>query len=163
MKLDLRHYSREPVERLWPASVYRFPRPSKPGGFWVSVDDNSEGWREWCNEQQFEVEHLAYAYKITLKNDARILYITTDAELHTFTEQYKSDHKLNLHSDFVHAIDWPRLAEKYQGIIITPYLWRSRNDFRTFWYYGWDCASGCIWDIDAIAGIKLIKAKEHAA
>ena len=23
-----------------------------------------------------------------------------------------------------------------------------------FWYYGWDCASGCIWDPAAVAEIK---------
>jgi hypothetical protein len=28
----------------------------------------------------------------------------------------------------------------------------------TSWYYGWDCASGCIWDVDAIERVTLATA-----
>jgi hypothetical protein len=48
-------------------------------------------------------------------------------------------------------IDWQRVAEQHQGIIITPYQWECR--YSIDWYYIWDCASGCIWDPDAIESI----------
>lgn len=35
-----------------------------------------------------------------------------------------------------------------------------RLDNRCTWYYGWDCASGCIWDKDAIEHYYLIKEQE---
>jgi hypothetical protein len=53
-------------------------------------------------------------------------------------------------------IDWPKVAEHYAGIEICPYLSNKRNDDDFFWYYGWDVASGCIWDQKGIE--ELIKA-----
>ena len=53
----------------------------------------------------------------------------------------------------VYDIDWNRVAKKYQGIIITPYIWERRLTTTCTWYYGWDVASGCIWDNKAIKEI----------
>ena len=36
------------------------------------------------------------------------------------------------------------------GIIISPYQWDCRLALESGWYYGWDCSSGCIWDISCI-------------
>lgn len=38
-----------------------------------------------------------------------------------------------------------------------PYQWRRRNERGFSWYYGWDCASGCIWRASAIREIRLIE------
>lgn len=35
-----------------------------------------------------------------------------------------------------------------------PYRFDRR--FSTIWYYGWDCASGVIWNLDAVADIKPV-------
>lgn len=45
------------------------------------------------------------------------------------------------------VIRWPLVASLYDGILIPRYLWSIR--FRN-WYYGWDCASGCVWNTDVI-------------
>jgi hypothetical protein len=54
-------------------------------------------------------------------------------------------------------IAWDRLRERYQGLIVTPYIWERRltmgNGPDAMWYYFWDCASGCIWDPAAIASV----------
>lgn len=50
-------------------------------------------------------------------------------------------------------IDWRRVAESYQGIVIAPYVWARRHHLASGWYYAWDCASGCIWDSAAVAAI----------
>ena len=50
-------------------------------------------------------------------------------------------------------IDWPAVATDYPGLIIAPYQWSCRMSEFTRWYYGWDCASGCIWNADAIARV----------
>lgn len=31
-----------------------------------------------------------------------------------------------------------------------PYQWECRLDRDTFWYYSWDCASACIWNLQAV-------------
>lgn len=43
------------------------------------------------------------------------------------------------------------IGARYDGIVITPYVWSMRLDRSAFWYYGWDCASGCIWNASAVA------------
>ena len=52
-------------------------------------------------------------------------------------------------------MDWGYLATQYQGLIIAPYLWDLRL-FGPAWYYGWDCASGCIWDLTAVESFSLV-------
>ena len=29
-----------------------------------------------------------------------------------------------------------------------------RLDMETRWYYGWDCASGCVWDASAVQSVE---------
>jgi hypothetical protein len=52
-------------------------------------------------------------------------------------------------------IDWLRVAQKSAGIIIAPYIWERRLHLP--WYYGWDCASGCVWDAAAVLSVKRLK------
>ncbi len=50
-----------------------------------------------------------------------------------------------------------QVAKLYQGIIIAPYCYSIRLDNDCFWYYPWDCASGCIWDATAIAALVPVQ------
>ena len=53
--------------------------------------------------------------------------------------------------------NWAPTAAQYAGVIIAPYQWERRLDGdASDWYYGWDCASGCIWNADAIASIAVL-------
>jgi hypothetical protein len=59
------------------------------------------------------------------------------------------------------VIDWMRVAEKHEGILIAPYLGERLTEPNEFleshkeewwrWYYSWDCASGCIWNPNAVS------------
>ena len=60
------------------------------------------------------------------------------------------------------CINWRAVAGDYAGLIITPYQWSRRLEPYS-WYYGWDCASGCIWDPSAITDIKLIEIDHEVA
>ncbi len=59
--------------------------------------------------------------------------------------------------DFAGYIDWIKVAKQYAGLIIAPYQWGYRLEPGTHWYYGWDCASGCIWDASVIERIEAIE------
>jgi len=136
----------------------------KPYGFWFS-DESDFGWSEWCKGEDFHLGNLKYQSQITISDKANILYIRNGKQLEKFTKDYqklpsgmkeayeKSGFGLELGSMW---IDWKKVAKKYQGIVITPYLWKYRMDINIEWYYPWDCASGCIWDKDAIESIKLL-------
>ncbi len=48
-------------------------------------------------------------------------------------------------------IEWGRVKAAYKGILITPFhqnLPRTAPDFH--WYKGWDCASGCFWNLTCL-------------
>lgn len=121
----------------------------KPRGLWVSVDD---AWQEWCSENDFGIGE--YKHEIVLKPDAKILRIETSEALHAFTKQYGKSNDMDGALRLArHLIDWREVASRYHGIIIAPYQWSCRLSMETFWYYSWDCASGCIWNADAILEI----------
>lgn len=116
----------------------------KPSGLWVS-DENDHGWSAWCADESYG--RGQHAYTVNLTPAAKILKITTPEELVEFDRQFRS-------AD-AYYVDWQSVAAHWQGVIISPYQWSLRlSDVR--WYYSWDCASGCIWDAAAIAGLTLV-------
>ena len=130
----------------------------KPSGLWVSVetgDPNSHNWRDWCLAEEYGLEKLAYASEIYLHSGANLLHLDTVEAMHEFNAEYMC--YTIPEAIIINEVDWRPVTERYQGIIIAPYHYELRlnNDF--FWYYTWDCASGCIWDLDAIEKFEEIK------
>lgn len=147
--IDLRHYTSTPVQELY--SVKEQVVGFKPKGFWVSVDGNGDGWKDWCEAEAWNMESFEMVYDVTLCPNANILLISNPLELDNFTEKFSKEQ-----SQYIIGIDWAAVSELYQGVIIAPYIYSRRLERNSFWYYGWDCASGCIWDVDAIDRIKEI-------
>lgn len=139
----------------------------KPFGLWLSVEDyeDDENWKTWCEKEEFALEGLKYKYLIELKKRAKILHLSTTRELEEFSLKYKGNDPFNYErfasqftkNPYIYIIDWELLSKECDGIIIAPYNWDCRLRNPTSWYYGWDCASGCIWNIDAIKSITLLK------
>jgi hypothetical protein len=135
----------------------------KPNGLWVSDEDNY-GWSHWCNSEQWGTQTLNYEHLVELYPDNNILFISTVEDLDKFHEEFKT--RLGNWAGFGDQrdqwLDWTRVYNLWQGIIITPYFWERRLDY--MWYYGWDCASGCIWDLRAIRTFRplLKQLKDHA-
>jgi hypothetical protein len=121
----------------------------KPRGLWVS--DESEGawgWREWCEAEGWNLDGLTFKTEFALTPEANVLIIDTPEALIEFDAKYATG------SAYIARIDWSVVAEQYDGIIITPYQWEHRLEM--MWYYGWDCASGCIWNLSAIRPLSQI-------
>jgi len=144
----------------------------KPAGFWVSDEARGvHGWRAWCRAEGFRSYAMRYEHEVELADDAKILYLRTAEDIDKFAGKY-GHHLMELlgrsssmdediwGGKYIDMIDWHRVAKKYHGIIITPYQWSQRLG-RHMWYYGWDCASGCIWNRRAIKSITMVK--EHRA
>jgi hypothetical protein len=145
---DLLHFSAKPLGRIRSASQYPFP-DRKPKGLWVSV---GEAWPEWCVAESFGVSRLAHVTRIELASAATILRLTDASDLIAFTDQYGELPEYlragtTLAPDY--SIAWRKVAADFDGIVIAPYVWSQRHALH--WYYGWDVASGCIWNAKAIA------------
>jgi hypothetical protein len=158
--MQLIHYSTEPVtfdpDYQHPdIALHHNNQIGKPVGLWVSVPGDND-WASWCESIGW-VDRIQYAYDVTLHDDARILEIPTGDELDMFHDRYaQPGHPLDtgLGNRLV-PIEWERVANDYDGIIIAPYQ-RSHRHFGPLWYFTWDCASGCIWNYDVIDSVTEI-------
>ena len=121
--------------------------PRKPEGLWYSC---GESWKEWI-EQEGLGRRLDYKHRYEIQINKNTMYmIATLEELDAFHKRYKIRGKFG-----DPAIDWKAVQDDgYAGIEICPYQWKRRTAY--FWYYGWDVASGCIWDKSAIKGVDKL-------
>lgn len=153
--LNLIHYAATPVGPL-ESREQDIEGGLKPKGLWVSVEGNNDGWRAWCEAEQFGLDRLVVAHRVTLAEGANILHLTGAEQLDDFTANYSlTTGWLTAPDRLGYRIDWRAVADKYLGIVIAPYIWSRRLALHTHWYYGWDCASGCIWDPAAIASVEV--------
>lgn len=140
----------------------------KPDGFWISDESRgAHGWRAWCKSEGFRPYGFRYEHEFELNDNANILWLDTPEAIDAFGDKYAADDELNrrigeIGSNWgksIYHIDWKRVAKDYHGIIITPYQWSQRLG-RHSWYYGWDCASGCIWNRRAVKSVKMVKERK---
>lgn len=155
----LSHFTKKPLGRLTskkqPGEESGWGSQHKPYGLWVSVD-GPDDWEAWCKGESFGIGTMRY--RIDLRDPGALLWINGEAELLAFTKTYDKPHAFSDGHRSRHGsyIDWPRLARDWPGIVIAPYVWSCRLRDGTSWYYGWDCASGCIWDRRMIASATLL-------
>lgn len=142
--MRLVHFSKSNTLDLRSADQPTAPH-MKPNGLWVSVESADDAWSKWCEAEDWGLG--SHEFTIEPTTDANILYLRTAADIQAFTTQFS----IKLEGcKFAMFIDWIAVANKYDGIIITPYQWSMRMNSDASWYYGWDCASGCIWNASAM-------------
>lgn len=142
----------------------------KPEGLWLSVDGDDD-WKTWCENNEFgPATRLKFRQKVTLlsnsiisADEARhshgyegfkgdVLHLDDEGDVRAWRGAYKS--KLFDESNRYEGINWAEMRRDYDGIIIAPYQYRLRMAEGFLWYYGWDCASGCIWNKRVIESIS---------
>lgn len=127
------------------ARVYKQEVDFKPRGLWLSV---GRAWEDWCRGEDWGVSTLTHRTGVTFAAGANVLTLSTVEGIDKFT----AEHCVPIIHDGrpvdVDFVDWPTLATLYDGIIIAPYQHQRRLSLP--WYYPWDCASGCVWNLDVI-------------
>lgn len=145
------HVSRsDKLARVIDKREYRNQRVSdKPVGFWWGVGN---AWMKWCETEQWRVGGHVYMLDI---DDTRLCRISGYKKFDAFHERFRAP---LYSSGGQYYINWPAVAEEWDGIEIAPYLWQRRLGHETRWYYGWDCASGVTWrPRKVIRGIEYVK------
>jgi hypothetical protein len=125
----------------------------KPEGLWYGC---GSAWIDWCKAENFDGIGKNF-YELVLDR-SKILVIENLREFDEFEKRFVVDppymdafKSMGADPDrvFRHAhIDWNSVSCDYAGIEINPYQWERR--LNRLWYYGWDCASGCIWNKRAV-------------
>jgi len=115
---------------------------AKPRGLWYGVGPS---WIDWVRSEMpdWEVDNI---FKIDVNQDM-MLTITNSEELLAFNKKY------GIKTEYYNIIDWAKVASDYGGIEISPYNYKLRMEREVFWYYGWDVASGCVWNEGVITGV----------
>lgn len=156
--MNLMHYASEPVvfDR---SRRYGQNEPStfgKPEGFWVSVEGEDD-WPSWCRAEGFNLGSLRFAHRVTLAASSNVLRIFTADGLDAFTDRFGAlEPRDRKYATFdLRGIDWRRVADHYGGIVVAPYQYSRRLSLH--WYYGWDAASGCVWNPDAVEAVELVE------
>jgi hypothetical protein len=134
-------------ENLEPKQVNQENDRPKPKGLWYGVGF------EWLD---FTISDFTSFYDKNKNvsvfefdvNSANLLRITNFDELTAFDKEYCTS------TERYRNPDWVRLAKEYNGIEIAPYIYKGR--FEISWYYGWDVASGCIWNPKGLKIKKLM-------
>lgn len=114
---------------------------AKPMGLWYCV---GFGWLDFTTSDFttfYTIGNRVHAFEISL-DGLNILKITSYDDLLKFEDAYLVSNENEYMKKF--DIDWARVAENYDGIEIAPYIHKARMGH--MWYYGWDVASGCIWN-----------------
>jgi hypothetical protein len=148
--MRLVHYSNTPLGPLRHI-VMHAGHFFKPSGLWVSDDDCEINWRSWCVSEGYRLDCLTHAHDVQLARDANVLILKSASDIDSFHTAWKAETPILPG----YNIRWKDLQNTYAGVIITPYINERRLAGPTRWYYGWDCASGCIWDPAAIANVTL--------
>jgi len=134
---DMRiHMSKTPIYKLEKRN-YQQSIGMKPQGLWYGF---GKEWIDWVESEmpQWKGE---YIYNMNV-NDSNILQIKDYSEIINFTNKY-------IMIPSTYHINWNKVSFNYDGIEINPYIWKARHEF--LWYYGWDVASGCIWNLDKVS------------
>jgi len=133
-----------------PDSVHSVYDTMKPIGLWYAFGTE---WIDWCvTEHMGDWISDCNVFKIYANPDA-ILQIKSDQDIVSFNNDFKG-RKNDIWWSF--GINWSEVAKQYSGIEINPYNWERRLDPQFTWYYSWDVASGCIWDLKAIKKISML-------
>jgi hypothetical protein len=77
-----------------------------------------------------------------------MLMIDTLEKLYSFNKEF------GVKTHVFTQINWKKVSNSYGGIEISPYMWPARRELD--WYYGWDVASGCVWNKNVIQNIEKI-------
>lgn len=155
--MNLEHFSTKPltIEMLEDKTQDNEGRLFKPVGLWISVAGEYD-WESWCRDEKYCDIDKAIRHKVDL-DMTHILLLKSARDIVDFTWQYRSTTIAPNN-----YINWELVAAHHHGIIITPYIHECRLAMGTEWYYPWDCAGGCIWNIKAIKNITIItKEKNH--
>ena len=136
----------------------------KPTGFWVSIEHPTEdyfGWKDWCQSEEWNQDGLQYKAIINVDPEASVLELPTIQDMYRFNKDYgvlEEDRRMRnpwSNSNDLMYIDWDQVYEKYSGIFIYPYHHTLRLENNFMWYYGFDCSSGCIWDLSIVTGVTI--------
>lgn len=126
----------------------RWVKPN--GGLWASPEDSSYTWKEWCLDNEFHVEKLAYKFRFKLAENSRVIDISSTEDLIELCKDGRcipeDTFGLDIHG--MYYIDFEKLlSDGIDAIRVTIYP-------DLYWsLYGWDVDSLLVLNPECIVEI----------
>lgn len=120
-----------------------------PGTLWGSPVDANFGWKEWCHNNDFHTTSFKTSFKWTIKEDSRLLFISTleDLEKVPFVE-----------TEFgLLQIDFQKIANDYDAMEISMdnlYIGHMFLSEKERAFNSWDCDSIMVLNKDIIIPVN---------
>ena len=132
------------------------PKPAERTGLWGSRINDPDGWKAWCEENNFLLDHLKCSFRFQL-NRAKILTLSSPTQLIPLPKLHPWEPKAPLSFDTFSLpsedqleswyvpnycyLDYEKLASQYDAIELRNH-WLFQEALAT-----WDC--NCIWVLKA--------------
>lgn len=105
---------------------------------WVSYEEGSQGWKPFCEEGGFRLYNLAFGHPVDIELDCDTLTLNTIQDMQDFTEKY------GVSTDRGTMIDWMRVANHYNVLVIPRWFNKLAYSDEYHWYKCWDVACAVI-------------------
>ncbi len=142
------HNAEFPVRRWSRQPIIQKNLSDRPEGLWYSINND---WKRFCIESDNLQWIGNYNYNVNISN-ANILKINSLSEVRKFAKVYGEVGKYTTY------INWANVAMNFDGIEVQDYNTDFFADIGANWFYCWDCASGCIWNLKNVK-LKLYEQK----
>lgn len=118
---------------------------SKPlGGLWASEVNDAYGWKQWCEDNDYNMFSINKSFKFKLKKESNIVTINKVEDLEKLPK-IETEFNLWITLDF----------EKLVSLGVDAIKLNLSNDIRLYQaLYGWDCDSILIMNKECIELIK---------
>ena len=127
----------------------------KPAGFWLSDESEENSWTAYLDvASNGDPYYCRRDFSIDL---FEVRVIRTEGQMFGFNLEYGTLSVTRINRSRVDShpvVDWPRVAQSYKGIIISPHQHGYSGQDDLNWYGGWDCACGCIWDLTCMRPVQ---------
>jgi hypothetical protein len=154
--MRLIHFSKSPLGEIRPAQQHRAREMRlKPNGLWLS-DESDIGWSRMA--PAIDVELGRYQSLVTLAPAHNCLILSTPESILQLTLDFPNPRA----GRGTQYINWNRIAQEFDGLIVTPYQAHLLWDRNCRWFRLWVAAVGCVWNPAAIQSIEPISTPDKS-
>lgn len=124
----------EPIRPICEIPITGYSKPES-GGIWTSPVDSVNGWREWCENENFNVCKLEKSFRLEVSTNNLLVIDSYD----NFWREMLRSNIMKIGAYWLPVIDWGKLVNLYDGIWLTA---RGESETRYCSPYSlsdWDC------------------------
>lgn len=158
------HYEKKEVD----LSTKGFITKPLKAALWGSPEDAGYSWKDWSEDQEWNLDALEKSFKFKLKGGSKILFIRSEKDIDELDENLKTNTNVDnyfpkytsvfsilrsimdsITPENYSTIDFSKLRENGIDAVEIEF-----NGYTHDAFYGWDCDSICVLNPDAVEEVE---------